>query len=70
MSFFDYFTLSKPCDACGSMVGGGAKWCPKCKICFCHLCHFDLLMQQRKKYLKNCKLVCPMWGPEIITTSR
>ena len=31
MEFFDYFNLTKPCDACGQIVDGGVHYCPKCR---------------------------------------
>jgi hypothetical protein len=60
-----FFDLTRPCDACGQMVGGGVHYCPKCKICFCGNCHFELLYQQRKKYTKSTLLVCPMCGGQF-----
>jgi hypothetical protein len=35
--------LSRACDGCGVMVGGGVKYCPKCKIYFCDLCLYQLM---------------------------
>jgi hypothetical protein len=63
--FFGYFNLSKPCDACGHMVGGGVYWCPKCKICLCFQRHFELWDMQRKKDQKDFEQVCPMCGGQF-----
>ncbi len=30
--------LSRPCDGCGRFIGGGYRFCPKCKIFFCIGC--------------------------------
>ena len=65
MGFFDYFDLTKPCDACGNMVGGGVRWCPKCKICFCGNCYSSFVSNQVLEDLKNIHLHCPMCGTQF-----
>jgi hypothetical protein len=52
--------LSRPCDACGKMIGGGFKHCPKCQIYFCFLCGIELLYSQNKLPLE-----CPMCGGKL-----
>ena len=34
--------LSRPCDSCGRMIGGGFYCCTKCKIYFCFYCTLQL----------------------------
>jgi len=60
MGFFDFFNLSKQCDACGNMVGGGVRWCPKCKICFCFQCVHYVLKNQVLKDLNDIHPHCPI----------
>jgi len=40
--------LSRPCDACGRMVGGGVEYCPKCQIYLCFICCHHLRNQQKE----------------------
>lgn len=47
--------LSRPCDACGKMIGGGFKYCPKCQIYLCFLCSYQLMCSQNKFPIE-----CPM----------
>ena len=52
--------LSRPCDACGKPIGGGARYCPKCKIYFCFYCGNQLMLIQ-----KQYPPVCPNWGNKL-----
>ena len=47
--------LTRPCDACGGMIGGGFKQCPKCQIYFCYLCSIEPNAIQKELSIK-----CPM----------
>jgi len=40
--------LGRSCDACGKPLGGGAHYCPKCKISLCMLCAIRLIWLQKK----------------------
>ena len=53
--------LTRPCDACGKMIGGSFKHCPNCNIYLCNVCWFNLMYMQ-----KNAVLVCPMCGEKLI----
>jgi DNA-directed RNA polymerase subunit RPC12/RpoP len=53
--------LTRPCDACGKMIGGGFKHCPKCQIYFCFLCSYELMVFQKKL-----PLICPMCGGKLM----
>ena len=52
--------LSRPCDACGKMIGGGFHHCPKCKIYYCFYCLNKLIDLQKKIPAK-----CPMCNGEF-----
>jgi hypothetical protein len=52
--------LSRGCDACGGMIGGGYKACAKCQIYFCDLCSYHLMCAQHKT-----PIVCPMCSGEM-----
>jgi len=52
--------LTRPCDACGKMIGGGFKRCPKCQIYFCLACWIELMYSQGKLPLE-----CPMCGGKL-----
>ncbi|MGA2524756.1 MAG: hypothetical protein ABSF65_11480 [Candidatus Bathyarchaeia archaeon] len=52
--------LSRPCDACGEMIGGGFHNCPKCQIYFCLLCSYELMRVQKKLPIE-----CPMCGGKM-----
>jgi len=49
--------LTRPCDACGKIIGGGFHLCSKCQIYLCFLCSYKLLSVQNK-----CPIECPMYG--------
>ena len=49
--------LTRPCDACGKMIGGFFKYCPKCNIYFCYICWYQLMCLN--------KLFCPMCGGKL-----
>jgi len=51
--------LARPCDACGRLIGGGYKCCPKCNIWFCWYCAY--VLQTTEKYPPK----CPMCGEEF-----
>jgi hypothetical protein len=51
--------LSRPCDACGKMIGGGFKYCPKCQIYFCFTCWIELMYIQGKLPLEETSLEMP-----------
>jgi hypothetical protein len=52
--------LTRPCDACGKMIEGGFKSCPKCQIYFCFTCCIELMYLQRKSPIE-----CPMCGGKL-----
>jgi len=37
------FCLTRECDACGKVCGGGFRYCPKCNICLCFCCGLLML---------------------------
>jgi len=49
--------LTRLCDACGNMIGGGYYHCSKCQIYFCFYCSTQLSWIQKELPLK-----CPMCG--------
>ena len=53
--------LSRPCDACGGMVGGAAKYCLKCQIYFCFVCSWQLMNSQSKFPVE-----CPLCGEKLV----
>ena len=59
---FSMVGLSRPCDACGKMIGGGFKYCPKCQIYLCFLCSYQLMCSQNKYPVE-----CPMCGGKPVS---
>jgi hypothetical protein len=56
--------LSRPCDACGGMVGGDAKCCYKRQTYFCFVCSWQLMNSQNKFPVE-----CPMWMQNLFIMS-
>ncbi|HKM59419.1 MAG TPA: hypothetical protein VJY36_00955 [Candidatus Bathyarchaeia archaeon] len=52
--------LSRPCDGCGKMIGGGFHNCSKFQIYFCFLCSYELMSVQKKLPIE-----CPMCGGKM-----
>jgi hypothetical protein len=52
--------LTRPCDSCGKIIGGGFKHCPECQIYLCHLCSIKLIDIQSKFPID-----CPMCGEKL-----
>ena len=55
-----FVDLTRPCDACGKIIGGGFKHCLKCNIYLCFLCGYKLLDIQCKFPIE-----CPMCGEKF-----
>jgi hypothetical protein len=52
--------LTRPCDDCGNIIGGGYHFCPKCQFYLCFLCSMKLLDVQKKMPIE-----CPICGANL-----
>jgi len=59
------FLLSRLCDACGRMVGGGVYYCSVCRIFFCFYCYLQLSIAEILKDQNHVYVDCPMCGRKL-----